>query len=546
MSPERPPEEAQIPPGGTARSAKDAPMIDLPKPWRLPLLGLALAWALLAVLYYDTAAAMIVIWNRSETFAHAWVVPPISAWLVWRRRADLAVVVPRPALRWLWGMPPLGLLWLLGDLASANAATQFAMVGMFVLMVPTLIGTEAARRIMFPLGFLFFAVPFGDFMTPWLMERTADFTVVALRASGIPVFREALQFIIPTGTWSVVQACSGIRYLMASVMVGVLFAYLNYRSHARRWAFLGVAIVTPLVANWLRAYLIVMLGHLSGNKLAVGVDHLIYGWVFFGVIMLAMFMIGARWSEADPEPLPAPAGAHPSPAPARWVAAVAATWVLLASPLLLHAFVDRSNSHAVPALAAPALQGYAWQAEPLSTWRPQFQNPAGMLHGRYRADASNESIGVYIGYYRDQRYGRQLVTSVNQWIGDEDKEWSRTAAGLVSMADGQAPALWRSGELRGQALNAVRGDGSAAPRLRIWQVYWINGRPFVSDWQAKLYGAWLSLLGQGDDAAVLLIYADKQAAGPDDAKLRDFVRANWHTLDTALRGVRDRDAARKP
>ena len=42
--------------------------------------------------------------------------------------------------------------------------------------------------------------------------------------------------------------------------------------------------------------MIVMIGHLSGNKLAVGVDHLIYGWVFFGIVMMAMFMIGARWS----------------------------------------------------------------------------------------------------------------------------------------------------------------------------------------------------------------------------------------------------------
>ncbi|PTT78190.1 exosortase A, partial [Pelomonas sp. HMWF004] len=269
-------------------------MLNLPPPWRLPLLGLALAWALLALLYADTGAAMVVIWNRSETFAHAWVVPPISAWLVWRRRADLAVLVPQPALKWLWLMLPLGLLWLLGDLAAANAATQFAMVGMLVLMVPALLGTEAARRIAFPLGFLFFAVPFGDFLTPWLMERTADFTVLALRGTGIPVYREALQFIIPTGSWSVVQACSGIRYLMASVMVGTLFAYLNYRSLGKRWAFVGVAIVTPLVANWLRAYMIVMLGHLSGNTIATGVDHIIYGWVFFGIIMLAMFMIGVR------------------------------------------------------------------------------------------------------------------------------------------------------------------------------------------------------------------------------------------------------------
>ena len=103
---------------------------------------------------------------------------------------------------------------------------------------------------------------------PWLMESTADFTVSALVLTGIPVYREGHQFIIPSGAWSVVEACSGVRYLIASLMVGALFAYLNYRSMRRRWLFMGVALVVPIVANWVRAYLIVMIGHLSNNKLA--------------------------------------------------------------------------------------------------------------------------------------------------------------------------------------------------------------------------------------------------------------------------------------
>ncbi|RZI84056.1 MAG: exosortase A [Rubrivivax sp.] len=521
--------------------------MNLPPPWRLPLVGLALAWALLGVLYYDTAAAMVVIWNRSETFAHAWVVPPISVWLVWRRRFDLAVLVPRPALHWLWGMVPLGVLWLVGEIASANSATQFAFVGMLVLMVPTLLGTEAAGRIAFPLGFLFFAVPFGDFLTPWLMERTADFTVLALKASGIPVFREALQFVIPTGSWSVVQACSGIRYLMASVMVGTLFAYLNYRGYKKRWVFVGVSILTPLVANWLRAYMIVMLGHLSGNKLAVGVDHLIYGWVFFGIIMLAMFMIGSRWSDPDPDIQPAPPGASTQPpSTARWSSAVVTAWVLLALPALLLSQAQRAGSHGDPVLAAPAVPGFTWQAGPLSTWRPHFENPAGVLHGVLAPEAGGAPLGVYIAYYRDQRRGRQLVTSVNQLVDPEtEKEWSRTASGGTQVDLPSGPLAWRTAELRGETLSHVSGGGNFAPRLRVWQLYWINGRPFTSDAQAKLYGAWQRMVGQGDDAAVVLLYADKAAAGADDAPLRDFVRANWATLDAALRSTRDAGAANR-
>ena len=518
--------------------------MSVPQPWRLPLLCLALAWALLAALYYDTGAEMVDIWNRSETFAHAWVVPPISAWLIWRRRADLAVVMPRPALRWLWLMLPLGVLWLLGDLAAANAATQFALVGMIVLAVPAVLGTEAARRIAFPLGFLFFAVPFGDFLTPWLMDRTADFTVIALRMSGIPVFREALQFVIPSGSWSVVQACSGIRYLMASVMVGTLFAYLNYRSHTKRWAFVGVAILTPLAANWLRAYMIVMLGHLSGNTLAVGVDHLIYGWVFFGIIMLAMFMIGVRWSDPDPSPEPAPAFAlGTQPRPQRLAAMLLVTLLLLALPAALRVLVHRADVDGQPVMAAPQMPGLNWVAEPAARWRPAYVNPAVSLHGRYEPAQGDGRVGVYIGYYRHQRHGNQLVTSANQLVGDEaNSGWVLTQTAHVDVDS----LAWRTAELRGQALSQVAGGGGQAPRLRVWQIYWINGRPIGSDWEAKLYGAWLKLLGQGDDAAVVLIYADKAVAGGDDALLRDFVRANWATLDSALRAVRDGAAATRP
>ena len=55
--------------------------------------------------------------------------------------------------------------------------------------------------------------------------------------------------------------------------------------------FIAASIVVPIVANWLRAYMIVMIGHLSNNKYAVGVDHLIYGWVFFGVVMMLLFSV---------------------------------------------------------------------------------------------------------------------------------------------------------------------------------------------------------------------------------------------------------------
>ncbi|MBK7768790.1 MAG: exosortase A [Sulfuritalea sp.] len=227
--------------------------------WKPALATLAAALLVLLGLYYETALAMVRIWARSDTFAHAFLVPPITLWLIWEKRHVLARQSPRPCL-WL-ALPLAGLCfgWLLGEMAAVNALTQLAFTCMVILAVPLVIGLPAARLIAFPLGFLLFAVPIGEFVMPTLMDWTAEVTVIALRASGIPVYQEGLHFVIPSGRWSVVEACSGVRYLLASLTVGTLFAYLNYRSPKRRLIFVGVSILVPVVANWIRAYIIVML-----------------------------------------------------------------------------------------------------------------------------------------------------------------------------------------------------------------------------------------------------------------------------------------------
>ncbi len=99
----------------------------------------------IVVLYRDTATAMVAIWARSETFAHAYLVVPIALWLVWRRRPALAACAPATSWPWLLAAGAAALLWLVGELAAVNAATQLALVAMLVLSVPALIGTRRQR-----------------------------------------------------------------------------------------------------------------------------------------------------------------------------------------------------------------------------------------------------------------------------------------------------------------------------------------------------------------------------------------------------------------
>jgi exosortase A len=515
-------------------------------PWRHALPTLLLLIAAILLLYRETAAAMLDIWLRSDTFAHAILVPPISLWLIWRQRDRLAALTPR-AQPWILGL--LGVvagLWLLADLVVVNAATQFALVAMVVLAVPAVLGLEVALAILFPLMFLFFSVPFGDFMLPLMMEWTADFTVAALKLSGIPVYREGLQFVIPSGNWSVVEACGGVRYLIASFMVGTLFAYLNYRSNRRRAIFMAVSIAMPIVANWLRAYMIVMLGHLSGNKLAVGVDHLIYGWVFFGVVIMIMFMVGARWSEPElptSSAAPLPATGRGAPAALRFVspAALAATAlagaVIVGLPHAAQQGLQRAQTAgAVPQLALPAQLAGGWSTEgaELVPWQPRFQNPSAQVQRSY-ARTGGGTVGVYLGYYRGQGPDRKLVSSQNMLVTSDDRRWNQLSVGRQVHDVAGQPMGVRAADL----LGAGPAASGRRAHLLVWQLYWVDGRWIDRDAPAKLAGAWAGLQGRGDDGAVLVLYTDQESKPAATRVLQQFMTDNLDPLASLLQRTRD-------
>jgi exosortase A len=518
-----------------------APALD----WRRWAPGIVLLLAAV-LLFRSTAQAMVHIWNTSDTFAHAFLVAPISLWLVWRLRHQMSPL-PTRAMPWmLLPIAAMALLWLVGELAAAQALTQFALVALLVLSVPAVFGWVVTRAILFPLLFLFFAVPVGDFMVPQMMEWTADFTVAALQMTGIPVYREGLQFVVPTGNWSVVAACSGVRYLIASFMVGTLFAYLNFRTPYKRAIFIVLSLLVPIVANWLRAYMIVMIGHLSGNKLAVGVDHLVYGWVFFGLVIGVMFWIGARFSEPDEvaEPGPTKAAAASAQVSAGalftpwWVGALAVVVMVVAQTAA--ARLNRDGGGAAPSLVAPDQLGN-WVASEtaVSDWVPDFKRARAVAARSYQL--GNDRAALWVGYYRDQGYDRKLVTSTNVLVTvSENANWAATQTGQLDLMAGGLGVHMTSAEVR-SSLGPLAAGAASGQKLRVWHTYWIAGRFVVNPTQARLLLSINRLMGQGDDCAIVILYTPVAASADNsqaDTVLQGFANAALPALFKQLDDTR--------
>jgi exosortase A len=455
-------------------------------------------------------------------------VAPISLWLIWRKRDLLAMLPLRPSLLGLAAGLAWGGVWLAGQLGSIDAVAQSALVGMVISAVWAMAGTTVARALVFPLAFLFFCVPFGEFLFPTMMDRTADFVIWALRISGVPVYVEGRSLVIPSGQWQIVEGCSGVRYLIASVVVGSLYAYLTYRSLVRRLIFIGLSVAAPILANWLRAYGIVLLGHVSGNRLATGVDHVIYGWVFFGVIMMGLFWIGAKWQEPEPavgEGTRTAGGLPGVPALSRSVPLVLVVVAILSvAPLVLDVLEGRGQHGAVTLLNPRAAGGWApAEAGSFPEWKPLYGGMAAESTTTWGKDGT--VVGLFLGYYRNQQPGRELITSENKVIRSKDPDWTLAGYGVARATLPQGASTVSSSEIRGD-----RG------RLLVWRWYSIGGHVTARDYVAKALLVLAKLVGRGDDSAVVMVYTTVREDGRADAAraLSDFVGAMGPAIEHSL------------
>ena len=500
--------------------------------WR-PAAGLlVLSLAVLLWVFQDTYWAIVEIWSRSETFAHGFLIAPISLFLIWRMRAELVQLQPTPSLLGAALLLPLGFGWLLGDIADVGVVQQFAVVAAIPALVIGILGPRVAWRMAFPLAYLLFAVPVGEALVPPLMDFTARFTVQALQMTGVPVYSDGLFFSLPSGDWSVVEGCSGVRYLIASLALGTLYAYLTYVSLWRRLVFIVCAALVPILANGLRAYMIVMIGHLSDMKLAVGVDHLLYGWVFFGIVIFLMFWVGSYFSDhgraqarlpLDRTPTLNPDSRGPRPARALLVALACLPAFAIWPGLAKHLEGPPADAVGKIGLSAPLVEGWRLLPGPLGDWTPHYLDMDAQLQVAYE-DSTGRQVGLYLAYYVPHQDRGKLISTQNVMIPQKDPVWQMPREHGVRLQDAPVAQVVQA-QLR-----------SRDTRLLAWHWYWVAERHVANPYLGKALEAYSRLFGRDDTSAGIVIYAPYDLT-LDEAStvMRAFLKDAFPNLEESLK-----------
>lgn len=477
--------------------------------WKRHAAILAAAWAALLLLFRRDAIDLATIYWTNTTFGHCLFIAPVIGWLVWQRRSQLALVRPQG---WWPGLALVGaggLGWLLGDAAGVALFRHAGLVLMLQGTAVSVLGPNVGRALLFPLAYMAFLVPFGDFLEEPLQDITVAMVMPLLHLFGVPASVDGVLITTSNGYFEVAEACSGAKFVIAMIAFAALVANVCYVSWARRAAFVAMALAVPVIANGLRAFGTIYAAWWTSVEAATGMDHIVYGWVFFAAVMAAVLAIGWKWFDRDPDAAWFDPLRLQRPGARRAEASVTALLALTVASL----FLGWSSLIAARAAPLPAKvelpQVAGWHRVGPSTvapWSPYYPGADHFLIGHY-ADGRGRTVDLAVAVYASQHEGKELVGFGIGAIRENDR-WVRIAD-LPDLAGG----------------HALRMTGPARVERATVSWYRVGDTLTGSDKRVKFETLKTKLLG-GNQAAVAVLVSAGQ--GPDQgaqAAIEDFLGA---------------------
>jgi exosortase len=268
--------------------------VPAPEPRTFPYVQIAWFGVLLIVVFFPVLFTMVDEWAHMEEMGHAFFVPIVAGYIVWNDRERILAqpVKPCPAAVILvfWGFFQMVLGFLGADFFLARTAFLLAMIG----AIWTTAGTAVLRTLAFPLFIMLFMIRIPLFlyqqMTFPLQIFASQVATFALDAIGIPVLRDGNILELPTQKLQVIEACSGIRSLLALTFLSLVYAYIFDKRVWMRPVLFIATIPIAIIAN---AFRVTLTGALSEYKKewAEGFFHSFEGWVIFLVALAGLLAV---------------------------------------------------------------------------------------------------------------------------------------------------------------------------------------------------------------------------------------------------------------
>lgn len=506
--------------------------------WRSTIIAIGLLLGLIVIFYQQTVYYLLQRWNQLSIgeYGHGYLVLAISAYLIFYNRHRLAVLQPRPTFKAIPAVIAASLFWGLASLLDIAVLQAAGLLLLLLSVVWAVVGSQVMRVLLFPILYIGFAIPIWFPLSPLLQQLTADSVFWVIRVLDVPAYRLDYTIVLPSGRLSIAEACSGLRYLLAALTLGTLYAYLNYSRLSSRLLVVLVFAVTAVLSNLIRVFIVVYLGYSTDMQHPLVDDHLNLGWYVFAALVIILFIVEAlihkrhhpNYDEAvAPHQIAEDVretsqGKHDTALSFVPVVMVLAV-LIITTPLLLGQMHGLSQTVGISAEVSPPEEAGSWmmQASADDGWQLAF-------HGAhvFRYDFQNpdkQVIHLSIGLYTAQAQGNELVNELNR-ISDNQR-WR-----LIY----RSARRYNTGHQ--QVFEQLLENRDGVQRL-VWYWYRVARHDTVNRYQAKGLQA-LGLLTGNKRAAVVAIAVDMTADKAEARRaLQRFVEDMAAGIDLAV----DRD-----
>ena len=422
--------------------------------------------------YGSTLVLLLGHWSGTDAagYNHGFLVLASSAYLLYQQKSNLSSLVPAPQN---WALVPLlglSLVWFFARAIDIQTI-QYAVLPFLILCMAFInFGFRAMKLIFIPIIIILFALPIWELALPALQNLSTFITHENIKLTGRAVFVEGNFIHVSGGSFFIEESCSGLRFLLVSIILTLINSNLNNHNSKQTISLLAYAIVLALIANWVRVFIIIMIGDFTRMEHPLVHDHLNFGWVVYTfVTLMPYFLVARKFSpnlyskiEQTTEALPQRDNS---------LATILLTVIFaLSGPILLTfynndtqnigveagrninvEFSDSSQNNPVEWLESNSVSRFN------QSWSPDFLGK--FLH--FKTSYSNNTdkeVDVNLIYYPTQSQGSELINVLNtlsdepSWMVADDKDQTvslNIQAGVLTAREvilisrtGQSRLMW--------------------------------------------------------------------------------------------------------
>ncbi len=235
-------------------------------------------------------------WNNENTFhEHGWIVVVVMAWFIYKAWAPMRAEPVQGSLTGLWWVA-LGIFFWIGGFRAIQARAA-------VLSLPCLVlggvhfvwGWKVARHLVFPLSLVAFMIP-----VPGIEQMTNSLAIISTKLAhkfGLLLGIETIQkgTILEAlhanwGEFKVDDGCSGIRSLVALMLISYAYAMVMHRKWVERIVIFAAALPIAIVANGVRITTILIVANVN-HKFAAETWHNYSGFFSFGAAFALLMLL---------------------------------------------------------------------------------------------------------------------------------------------------------------------------------------------------------------------------------------------------------------